>query len=460
MNAPRPFFTVFYNGRNITAELLKELNSITYTDNLADKSDELTISVDNTSGKWLREWLPTKGDTLSAEIGYEGFTLPTGEFTIDEITASGAPDTVSIKSLAAGVNSPLRSKRSFAYETQTLKEIAQKVADDNSIELVDGSEFTVFVNVDNERQVLLAAATQIEQFLAAPTLSAYTNDAPRIYNSLFNIVSPLRQKGFPEVADEVDVSIRIARANYLTAGQISGAPTAAVRQFLTNTAAQYRRNASTLQNRSFTRSRANLDGIQIARTTQNQETDLAFLNRIGAAYGILFSVRGNQLVFIAELDIQDSPSLTVVDKNDLSSYSLKDKTSEVYKVATVSYFDPRTKKLNTFTADTEIPTNSEDTLQIIVKSENEKQAEEQAKAALNRANTKQVMLNGSLAGNPLILAGVNVIISGFGELSGKFTIVKSTHTYSGGGAYITTFEAKKVAGLDNDNLKIPRNERI
>ena len=50
-----------------------------------------------------------------------------------------------------------------------------------------------------------------------------------------------------------------------------------------------------------------LQKIEVERKTQEKQTDLAFLSRLAREYGIVFSVRGDQLVFMdtEEMCIRD-----------------------------------------------------------------------------------------------------------------------------------------------------------
>ena len=56
-------------------------------------------------------------------------------------------------------------------------------------------------------------------------------------------------------------------------------------------------------------------------------------------------------------------------------------------------------------------------------------------------------LTGSFStdGNPLLVAGVNVDLQGFGAFSGKWTIKQSTHSISREGGYVTDVEIRKGA---------------
>jgi uncharacterized protein len=142
----QPQFQVVYGSKDITKDISKSLISLTYNDAEEGETDDVSFEVEDTDGLWRDAWYPSKGDTIELSIGYDGVLMNCGKFVVDEIALQGAPDTVTIRGLAAATNSPLRTKRSTAHEKQTLKQIAQKIADKNGL-LVQGE----IANIQIER---------------------------------------------------------------------------------------------------------------------------------------------------------------------------------------------------------------------------------------------------------------------------------------------------------------------
>ena len=322
-----PVFRVTYEGKNITEVISKYLESIDYTDNTADNSDEISITIDNTDHRWTNEWYPQKKDKVKLEIGYDDTLMDCGTFTVDELEASGPPHMFKIRALAAGVSSPLRTKNSRAYEKQTLRKIAEAVA---------------------------------------------------------------------------------SKYGYTVEGEILN--------------------------------------INIERVTQNRETDLAFLKRVAGEYGHLFSVRDNKLVFTSIFQIEKGQPVFTLNRAQVSRYSMKDQTVSTFKQATVKYHNPsedETYFAGVGTEDSEtLDSGSEDELVLNVRAENPQQAEAKGKAAM-KANQKTKTANIDVYGNPLLVAGNNIELTGFGEMSGKWHIKKSTHRITRAG-YTTGIELEKV----------------
>lgn len=142
--APGLYFKVVYNGKNITADLSIYVCDISYTDKVSGESDELDIELEDTDLNWQNGWAPAKGDTIYCEIGTDnGQLVQCGTFTVDDIRLSGPPDKISIKALSSGISSKLRTKKSYAHENKTLREVVNTIASRNG--------YTILGTIDNIR---------------------------------------------------------------------------------------------------------------------------------------------------------------------------------------------------------------------------------------------------------------------------------------------------------------------
>lgn len=198
--------------------------------------------------------------------------------------------------------------------------------------------------------------------------------------------------------------------------------------------------------------------VRFDRVTQNRETDLAFLKRIASEYGCLFSIRGKQLVFTTVFEIEKTKPATAVDRLDLTSYSINDKSAHTYKEAKATYHNPVNKEVVEKSFKFETSTNQDgytysqiasgDTKVIYAKAENKQQAELKAKAALHKANSKQQKGRISMEGRTLIVAGNNFELTGFGKVSGVYHITESRHTINRSGGYSTEASIKRVGYVE------------
>lgn len=180
-------------------------------------------------------------------------------------------------------------------------------------------------------------------------------------------------------------------------------------------------------------------GRTYQRVTQHLETDVAFLRRLGQAEGIIFSIKDGQLVWHDRDALDAAAAITVIRRTDTLCYTFRAKTATTYKACQVSYHDPKTKSLVTYTEPAaDVP--SGDTLKLVERCETMEQARGKAKAALRGGNGRQVEGSMALYGNPSLRAGVNIEAQGFGRLDGIYQIQTARHAVDRGGGYTTEIE--------------------
>jgi phage protein D len=325
--AIKPAFEITIDRQNVTDDIARFVLSVEYADKLEEESDEVMIILNDIAGLWRSDWYPQQGDTLELKMGYPGNMLDCGLFEIDEIELSGPPDTMTVKAIAAAISSDLRTRNSRAYENQSLKKIAQAIADKHGLKLV--------------------------------------GDTSR------------------------------------------------------------------------------LASIEVGRKTQNNESDLSFLADLARKFGLLFSVRGNQLVFINPEDLEKEDAVAKFTRHQLTDYHFKDKTSDTFETALVSRRDIKTNKVQAWSIQSSGDPAKKDTFVVGGRVENASQAEALAKGNLREKNQDKLTGTFGTDGNPLLVAGVNVDMEGFGAFSGKWTVKESRHAISVDNGYITSVSIRK-----------------
>lgn len=85
-----------------------------------------------------------------------------------------------------------------------------------------------------------------------------------------------------------------------------------------------------------------------------------------------------------------------------------------------------------------------DILTFFGKAENDSQAQAKAEASLKDKNKEKITGSFSVPGNPKLVAGVNIELTGVGAFSGKWHVVSSTHTIDTGSGYVTDVEIRKL----------------
>lgn len=340
MNVPKVTYEVVYNGKNITADILPHVLSFSYTDKSHGESDEIEILLEDSADLWKNNWYPSKGDIVAARIIHpmQG-VLNCGTFEIDDITGEWgeAGDTFSLKGLGAGIKKKVRTKRSYAHEGKTLREIANHVAAGHGLK-VEGS-----------------------------------------------------------ILD-----------------------------------------------------------VRLLRSTQHRETDLGYLKRIAHDFGYALNVRGDNLTFTNIFDLEKKSAALEIYRNEIISGSIKDKTSESYKDAKISFHNPHQRRAITHTEkETEAAYQGAkvDTLSLNLRCENQQQAEIKTKVALYRANSKQQEGNLSFPGNIYAVAGNNCSLFGFGYFSGLYYLESTVHAVAPEGGYTTSAEVKRVGVVAKEQQK-------
>jgi uncharacterized protein len=209
--------------------------------------------------------------------------------------------------------------------------------------------------------------------------------------------------------------------------------------------------------------------INIGRVTQNRETDLAFLKRISQDYGIVFSVRENIITFMSLYDLQKRNVSFTIDKTDLKTYSLKDKSAEGVSSTKVKHTNP--KKNEKIEADlayekwvsdegSKYPDVANKDVKVVsTRVENKQQAEAKAKAAMNLAATNQFEGRLSMQGHNLALSGNNFQLTGLGVLSGKYSIESSSHKLDRSGGHGVDLEIKRLQVSEKNQQITVKNKK-
>ena len=197
--------------------------------------------------------------------------------------------------------------------------------------------------------------------------------------------------------------------------------------------------------------------INIKRQTQKEQTDLEFLRDLAAEYGLLFKIESTtKLVFYSEEDLEAALPVLTLDRTDLSSYRVRRKAGGTYTAATVSYQDGESDEFIEVTIDLdgeEVPKPeeeeegaiaTEDILKVRERVESKGQAEAKAIVALKRANSARVEVDFDLEGNVNLSAGINVTLTGFSRLEGKYLLETVRHSLTRNQGYRCSVTARKV----------------
>ena len=180
------------------------------------------------------------------------------------------------------------------------------------------------------------------------------------------------------------------------------------------------------------------------RIDQKQKADLTFLRELAEKYNASVKVQGNTVYFISNDRLKERKPALTIERKDVISYSLRDKTHNIYKGIIITYHDPKTKKLLKYREDWTGYKAGADYLKINEKIESLEEAKIRARAERHKYDSKERTGRITMPGNPQIMAGLVIALNGFGLMDGNWLIERTRHTISRMGGWVTELEVRRV----------------
>jgi phage protein D len=180
------------------------------------------------------------------------------------------------------------------------------------------------------------------------------------------------------------------------------------------------------------------------RIDQKQKADLTFLRELAEKYNASVKVQGNTVYFFSNDRLKERKPALTVERKGVISYSLRDKTHNIYKGVIITYHDPKTKKLLKYREDWTGYKAGADYLKVNERVESLEEAKLRAKALRHRYDSKEKTGRITVPGDPQIMAGLVVALSGFGLMDGNWLIERTRHTISRTGGWVTEMEVRRV----------------
>lgn len=174
--------------------------------------------------------------------------------------------------------------------------------------------------------------------------------------------------------------------------------------------------------------------------SQTQENDKAFLHRLCKKYGLTMKLYSTRII-IYDMSVFEKGKPTVTLRpSDMTSYSCESSISDTgYSACVVSYTD-KTGKLLQYKY--EIKGKTEKVYQHATQVGSLAEAQRVAKAKLRELNICEKVFSCTVMGNPGLVAGMCVVVEGFGAFDGKYMIDKAVHNLGGG--YTVDLEMHRV----------------
>ncbi len=130
LNTLKPQYVITVDGVNITNKLNARLMSLSLVDNRGFEADTLTIVIDDSDGMIT---LPKMDATINVQIGFN-LLVDRGDFVVDAVSHTGAPDVITISAKSADFRGKLLEPRNKAYHQKTIKQIVDEIAERNDLE--------------------------------------------------------------------------------------------------------------------------------------------------------------------------------------------------------------------------------------------------------------------------------------------------------------------------------------
>lgn len=126
MNYPAPAFRITLDERDITGKIAPRLVSLNLTECRGEESDQLDLVLDDTDGQLA---IPPRGARISLQIGWADTGLvDKGNFTVDEVEHSGAPDTITLRARTASLIDTFRQQQERSFHDTTLGAVIELIA--------------------------------------------------------------------------------------------------------------------------------------------------------------------------------------------------------------------------------------------------------------------------------------------------------------------------------------------
>ncbi|MEK5166218.1 contractile injection system protein, VgrG/Pvc8 family [Paenibacillus sp. FSL R5-0527] len=161
-NGRYAFVSLFFNGKQVDADLAPYLMSFTFNDGYSGQADDITIQLDDREGQWIKGWVPVIGDEIKAEIVTwhwekqgEKKKLPCGKFYLKSFTYGGPPNVATMEASALPIdgNAAKQEKRSKSWEKVKLRTVAAEIAARAKLNLVyESSSNPSYERLDQTQQ--------------------------------------------------------------------------------------------------------------------------------------------------------------------------------------------------------------------------------------------------------------------------------------------------------------------
>lgn len=416
---------VYFDGVDISTSLRKYLLSITYTDNEENETDDLQIKIEDRDDIWLTKWLNT---AIQAAASSPPSTGPIYRVTAkNALNVRSGPGTsyaklgtlthgtqIEVYSISNGWATISYSGKT-AYVSMNYLEAVISGKNTSNTGIKGLSIQSLFVrknwNGDGKDDVLDCGQFELDSVDADGPPSTIT-----IKGTSLPYGTQIRQTKKSKAWENCtlkQISNEIASSNGMACMYESAV------------------------NPSY------------ARVEQITMSDISFLSHLCHNAGISLKATNKILVLFDQAAYEAKQEVFTIRKGSGSYIKYRLRTGAAdkeYASCRVSYINPTTKEIIQATAyvdDYDAKDKDNQHLEITAKVNSIGEAQSLAKKMLRLKNKYEYTADFTLPGNPLLLAGVTVILASWGAWDGKYIITQAVHSIGSSG-YTTRIKLRHV----------------
>lgn len=158
--ARRVGVSVVYEDTDITEEVNRSLEEMSYTDVASGESDSVSIRLEDRERVWMGPWYPDKGSRMKVSAVFfnwfeqeDRIVFYCGDFQIDDLSFSGRPLSATIGGASIPQDNAFNTEnRTKTWEAVTVQQIAQDVAGRAGTELYYEADIINIQSVEQTNQ--------------------------------------------------------------------------------------------------------------------------------------------------------------------------------------------------------------------------------------------------------------------------------------------------------------------
>lgn len=419
--ARRTAVKLYFKGTDISKDLSKYLLSLSFTDKEEDETDDISISLDDREGKWIKDWLNTNktGGTKTESKKGEVKAGNIVQFKGGPVYISSTAAEPTVTRGASKCKCTVANSNTHPYHliSQDGKKVYGWV---NASDVEGGTVTTKKTTKESEKRAF--KGTEIHAMVIQK--NPYSDGKDKVLDCGVFEIDSVSYTGPPQ-----KLSIKATSIPYK----------AELRQTKHNKVWEN----TTLKNMAEKiGKRSNFKVMYLSnsnpvykRKEQINMTDIAFLKKMCKNAGISLKVTSKTIVLFDAADYEKKKEVKKIKagKGNILSYSFSTKTADTaYSSCHVIYTDPDTKKTIEATYKPENANKDGQTLEIKQKVSSVAEAMELARKSLRAKNKGETTAEFTLVGDVDYVAGITVRVYGYGEFNGKYIVEQATHNITGG----------------------------